>query len=96
MSAPIPLSTRELPATCYIFKHSTVCPVSAQALSEVRAGAGKTPVYQVNVREQKELSRWIAEKFKVAHESPQLILIRDGKTAKVWNHWEIRKREMTE
>jgi bacillithiol system protein YtxJ len=96
MNRLIPLEAKNLPQSCYVYKHSTTCPVSANALSEVRAGSATLPVYQVNVREQRELSHWVADAFHVGHESPQLILIREGKAVKVWNHWEIRKGEMTE
>jgi bacillithiol system protein YtxJ len=97
MSEPVQLTSRDLPASCYIFKHSTTCPVSTHALAEVRAAGGfAVPIYRIDVREQRDLSDWVARQFHVRHESPQLIRIRDGKAAKVWNHWEIRKEEMKE
>lgn len=91
MSAIVPLQEKSLPASCYLFKHSTACPISAQAAEEVKAMREELPVYWVNVREQRDLSTWIAETYGVRHESPQLILLRDGKPAKVWNHFEIRR-----
>ena len=96
MSAVVPLEQKELPPTCYVFKHSTTCPVSARAAVEVEKSPTQIPVYRVLVREQRELSKWIADFYAVDHESPQLILIRDGKARKVWNHWEIRREDMTE
>jgi bacillithiol system protein YtxJ len=97
MSEPVPLTSQDLPAACYIFKHSTTCPVSAHALAELRAAGGiAVPIYRIDVREQRDLSDWVARQFRVRHESPQLILIRDGKADKVWNHWEISKEGMKE
>ena len=36
----IPLVEHALPADCLVFKHSTTCPVSAEAAREVRALEG--------------------------------------------------------
>ncbi len=96
MSVPIPLEREELPPTCLVFKHSTTCPVSARAAIEVKEMRTGIPVYLIKVREQRELSNWVAATFGVTHESPQLILIRDGKVEKTWNHGEIRREEIRE
>lgn len=91
MSTTIPLTSRSLPADCLIFKHSTTCPVSAEAAREVALLVTDLPVYQVNVREQRELSAWVAATYAVTHQSPQLILVRDGKAACCWSHGEVRR-----
>jgi bacillithiol system protein YtxJ len=95
MSAVIPLENKELPSTCYVFIHSTSCPVSARAAIEVAESRTDVPIYRVLVLEQRELSNWVADFTGVEHESPQLILIRDGKVRKVWNHGSIRRGEIT-
>jgi bacillithiol system protein YtxJ len=43
------------------------------------------------VREQRELSTWVASAYGVTHESPQLILVRAGKAVRSWSHWEVRR-----
>jgi bacillithiol system protein YtxJ len=91
VSPILPLQEKSLPDSCYLFKHSTTCPISAQAAEEVRAMRVDLPVYWVNVREQRDLSTWVAATYGVRHESPQLILLRGGRPAKVWNHFEIRR-----
>lgn len=91
MSTIIPLQEKALPQACWVFKHSTACPVSARAAREVEALESDLPVYWVNVREQRELSTWIAEALGVRHESPQLILVRDGRAAKSWSHFEVTR-----
>jgi bacillithiol system protein YtxJ len=91
VSTIIALQEKILPGACYLFKHSTTCPVSAHAAGEIRAMRSELPIYWVNVREQRDLSNWVAEQYGVRHESPQLILLRDGKPEKVWNHFEITR-----
>ena len=49
------------------------------------------PIYWINVREQRELSNWVAETYGVMHQSPQLLLIRGGKVEKVWSHYEVSR-----
>lgn len=94
MSATQPLEKENLPQAFYIFKHSTTCPTSARAAQEVAGARTALPVFQVNVREQRDLSGWVAETYGIEHESPQLLLIRGGKVEKVWNHDEISRDEM--
>jgi bacillithiol system protein YtxJ len=91
MSTIIPLKEKALPAACLVFKHSTTCPISASAAQEVRAMATDLPIYWINVREQRELSNWVAAAYNVAHESPQLILIEGGATKKAWSHYEVKR-----
>jgi bacillithiol system protein YtxJ len=91
VSTIVPLSEKNLPENCLVYKHSTTCPISATAGQEVRAMKTDLPIYWVNVREQRELSNWVAETYQVTHESPQLILIRDGKSQKVWSHYEVNR-----
>jgi bacillithiol system protein YtxJ len=94
MSVTKPLEKERLPEVFYIFKHSTTCPTSARAAKEVAGAKTALPVFQVNVREQRDLSSWVAETYGIEHESPQLLLIRGGKVEKVWNHYEINRDEM--
>lgn len=91
MSTILPLNEKSLPAKCFVFKHSTACGVSARAAKEVEALETGIPIYWVNVREQRELSNWIAETYKVTHESPQLILLTDGVPGRVWNHFQVNR-----
>jgi bacillithiol system protein YtxJ len=94
MSTIVPMSGKSLPPDCLLFKHSTTCPVSSAAAEEVRSLRTDLPIYWVNVREQRPLSNWVAETYGIAHESPQLILIRGGAQKKVWNHYSITARDV--
>jgi bacillithiol system protein YtxJ len=69
-----------------LYKHSETCPISAMALREVAHVAGaypELPVYVVDVHTQRGLSRGIAARFDIRHESPQAILLRAGEP--VWH-----------
>ncbi len=95
MNSIIPLKEKTLPANCLVYKHSTTCGISATAAREVRAMETDLPIYWINVREQRDLSNWVAETYDVTHESPQLILIRDGKPEKVWSHYEVNRTNVS-
>jgi bacillithiol system protein YtxJ len=95
MSAVTPLDQEELPSSCYLYKHSTTCPLSARAAIVVDELSSEIPIYRINVREQRKLSNWFADAYGVPHESPQLVLIREGKVLRVWNHESINRRELT-
>ncbi|MCA0756523.1 bacillithiol system redox-active protein YtxJ [Paenibacillus sp. N4] len=83
-----------------IFKHSTTCPVSANALQEFNNyldGAPREDVEYalVKVIESRPVSNQIAEDTAVKHESPQIIYI--DKKAKVWtaSHWSVTKAHIS-
>lgn len=62
------------------YKHSSTCPISAQAQSEMKSlvGADGPPIYQVVVQEARDVSDRIAEHFSIRHETPQAIVVHDG------------------
>ncbi len=67
-----------------VFKHSTRCPVSSAAWREVAAFRKAHPeavVYVVHVPEQRSLSNEVAARTGVRHESPQAILLEEGRVA---------------
>ena len=69
-----------------IFKHSTRCPLSAAAYSEMRKfleSNPQAPVWLVDVIEGREISMEIARITSVRHESPQVLLLKDGRV--VWH-----------
>lgn len=71
----------------FVFKHSTTCPISAEAFAEFQKYAennGKDDeVYFLKVRESREVSNHIADTTGVQHKSPQILLINDKSV--VWN-----------
>ena len=72
-----------------IFKHSTTCPVSAGAYAEV-AGVS-SEVALVDVQSARDISSEIAMSTGVGHESPQVIILRNGKPVWHASHWSIKK-----
>src|SRR5437870_1602305 len=75
-----------------IFKHSTQCSISGQAYDEFREfaeSAGELICGVVSVIEDRAVSNSIAERLNVRHETPQVIVIKDGRAT--WNasHWSI-------
>lgn len=67
-----------------VFKHSTRCPVSTAAhreVAEFRRRHPDAPVYVVHVVEQRSLSKAVAERTGVRHESPQAIVLASGAVA---------------
>jgi len=77
------------PGPTLLFKHSTRCPISAEALEEMGAFGGAF-VY-LDLIAHRDVSDEIARRLGVRHESPQLILVKAGRAVRVLNHDEIRR-----
>lgn len=80
-----------------LLKHSTRCPISAAAEREFTrfaAEAAEGACRQVLVVEQRPLSQQIAQETGVVHQSPQVLLFKDGKV--VWHatHYSITAEAM--
>lgn len=78
----------------FIFKHSTACPISAEAYRHVvsyasTAGPDEPEVYMVKVIEDRPVSNQIAQELQVTHKSPQLILVKDRKVSWSASHYGI-------
>ena len=82
-----------------IFKHSTQCPISTQAYEEFTDFAEGVPHLicgAVLVIENRKLSNVIAELFGIPHESPQALLIKDGRVLWHASHWSISSDSLSE
>lgn len=78
-----------------IFKHSTTCSISATAKSRLeRQWADAAPAnarfYYLDLLRFRPISAEIAQKFRVQHESPQLLLIQQGECRYHASHMGIR------
>ena len=84
----------------FVYKHSSVCPVSARAADHYHDFAEEdastpTPLFtQVMVIENRDLSNEIESRLEVRHESPQLLLLRDGKVTWHISHFSITEERM--
>jgi len=74
--------------TILVFKHSNACGVSARAYRELEKLEGQVNLLEVQAVP--DLSREVESLTGVRHETPQVILLRDGKA--VWNasHFQIK------
>ncbi|WP_296148338.1 bacillithiol system redox-active protein YtxJ [uncultured Flavobacterium sp.] len=76
-----------------IFKHSTRCSISRMALKnferEYNLEESEATPYFLDLLEHRDISNEIAQKFQVIHQSPQLLLIKNGKSVYNVSHSEI-------
>lgn len=75
-----------------IFKHSTRCSISRFALKQFEREYDldeTVDAFFLDLIEHRDVSNEIASKFGVYHESPQLILIKNGKAVYDVSHSEI-------
>jgi bacillithiol system protein YtxJ len=75
-----------------IFKHSTQCPVSAEAHGEVRqllTTASDVRVGMVVVQQARAISNKIEDDLGVRHETPQAIVVRDRKAVWSASHFDV-------
>jgi len=80
-----------------IFKHSTRCSISMMAKKRVDMDLDDLPEtvkpYFLDLIAHRALSNQIAEVFQVHHESPQLLLIKDGECVLDQSHGDISIEE---
>jgi bacillithiol system protein YtxJ len=78
-----------------IFKHSTRCGTSSMVLSRLeRAEAPQIDFYFLDLIRYRNISDHIAERFHVYHESPQVLLIKNGECVYDESHIGIRMDEL--
>ena len=80
-----------------LFKHSARCGVSASAFAEYEAFAAAradVPTAWIDVIAERPWSQHVAERTGIAHESPQAILVRDGRVAWHASHGAITRRAL--
>ncbi len=85
---------------CLIFKHSTRCSISIMAKSRLERDwdflETDIDAYYLDLLNYKSLSNSISERFRVHHESPQVLLIRDGVCTYDASHLDITVAELKE
>lgn len=80
-----------------IFKHSTRCSISRFALKQFEKDfdlEDKVDAYFLDLLEHRDISNEIASRFGVYHQSPQLLLIKDGKSVYDVSHDAIDAGEL--
>ena len=69
-----------------LFKHSNACPISARAYREMEK---LDDVNLLEIQAAPEISREVEKLTGVRHESPQVILLRDGKAVWDASHFDV-------
>ncbi|MFV8346436.1 bacillithiol system redox-active protein YtxJ [Flavobacterium sp. ZB4P13] len=80
-----------------IFKHSTRCSVSRMALKQFENEfniSDKVTPYFLDLIAYRDISNAIADRFEVTHQSPQLIVIKEGKAIYNVSHSDIDAEEL--
>lgn len=80
-----------------IYKHSRICPTSAWALNEIREFVqrnSQVPVYQIDVISSRSIARQVAEDLGIRHESPQVIVVRNGSPIAHGSHHEVTRDKL--
>ncbi len=80
------------------FKHSTRCGISVQVKTGLEDNwdieEDKLDMYYLDLLNHRDISAHIAEKTGVIHQSPQLILVKDGKVSYHQSHFSIKYDEL--
>lgn len=80
-----------------IFKHSTTCNVSLMVKMRLdQQWSFDIPSYYLDLRKFREVSHLVASKFHVHHESPQVLVIKDGECVFDASHFDIQVPELFE
>ena len=84
---------------CLVFKHSIRCSLSSMMLSRFNKGLNQLDefeIYMLDIINHRSISNRIADQFGVRHESPQILLIQDGKCIYNASHSYISADSLTE
>jgi len=80
-----------------IFKHSTRCSISMMVKKRFELDwdklPGNLPLYFLDLIKHRDLSNQIASDFIVHHESPQMLVIKDGECVLDLSHGEVSVEE---
>ncbi len=83
---------------CLILKHSTSCPISSMAKHRLEkqwdSRTSAIEPYYLDLLRHRDVSTYIAAEFGIRHESPQILLIRNGKCIHHASHLDIRADEL--
>lgn len=79
-------------APIVLFKHSTTCPISAAIYREVEGVDADVNI--VVVQTARNVSNEIASRTGIRHESPQAIVLKDGKPVYQASHYNVKAEEI--
>ncbi len=70
-----------------LFKHSTTCPISHGVYKEV--SNADADINLIVVQHSRNVSTAVAEKTGIRHESPQALILKDGKVVYHASHYDV-------
>jgi bacillithiol system protein YtxJ len=77
-----------------LLKHSSMCFASMRGRAAFEQLDGELPLYTVVVQRARAVSSWLEERLGVRHETPQAIVLKDGRPVLVQNHGRIRPDDL--
>jgi bacillithiol system protein YtxJ len=80
-----------------IFKHSTRCSISRMALKQFENEfdlVGLVTPYFVDLLENRDVSNEVTKRFGIEHQSPQLLLIKNGESVYAASHGDINADDL--
>lgn len=77
-----------------IFKHSTQCNISADALTEMNRF--ESEAWYLDLLAHRDISNQIAEQFGIRHQSPQVLIIKNNEVVYHESHWRIKAEVIQE
>jgi bacillithiol system protein YtxJ len=81
-------------APVLVFKHSTTCPISAAAYRQIEDVDGEVNI--IIVQSARNVSTELANRTGIRHESPQAIVLKDGKPVYHASHYNVTAEEINE
>lgn len=92
------IAERSKTKTQVIFKHSTRCGISRMVISQFKKdyqlSENEVDLYYLDLLNHREISNAIADKFQVMHQSPQLLVIKNGTVVAHESHSGINNLEL--
>ena len=87
------IETKSQSKPVFIFKHSTRCGISSMVWrrfqSAVKEYQGQMECYYLDLLSFREISNVIASRYEIVHQSPQLIVIKNGIAVAHSSHYDI-------
>ena len=84
----------------FLLKHSLICGTSFAALEQYQAFAaevGDSAVFAIlEIQPHRDLSRQVAKRSGVRHQSPQVLLVNKGEVSWSASHWSIERPKLAE
>lgn len=86
--------------TIVFFKHSTRCSISSMAWNRIvninEDESNSADFYFLDLIQHRDVSNYIADRLSVYHESPQIIVVKNGEATLDISHLEIQPQEILE